>query len=83
MCQSKDEEKTPKLLVLRDFVPNGSIRDMLFANKFPMKGNDEKYPVGAKGVALEDDAGGLGLRVVAKQVLLGMRYAYALPLDRA
>jgi hypothetical protein len=74
MVQSKDEEKTPKLLVLRDYVPNGSIRDLLYANKAPMKGYDEKYPAGTKGAGLPDETTGVGLRLVAKQVLLGMQY---------
>ncbi len=77
--QSKHEEKTPKLLVLRDLVPNGSIRDLLFANKSPMKGYDEKFPAGSKGAALEDQTAGVGLRIVAKQVLLGMRYVLMFP----
>ena len=81
---SKNEEKVAKFLILRDFVPIGSIRDMLFANKAPMKGIDDKYPVGSKGVALEDETSGLGLRIVAKQVLLGMRYleSVGIPVDR-
>lgn len=37
-----------------------------------MKGYDEKYPAG-KAVGLEDETTGVGLRLVAKQVLLGMR----------
>lgn len=49
---------------------------MLFANKHPMKGYEEKYPADSKGAALEDQTAGVGLRVVAKQVLLGMRYVH-------
>lgn len=80
---TKEEEKTPKILVLRDFAALGSVRDTLWANKAPMKGYNEKYTVDRNGAALPDETTGVGLRLVAKQVLLGMQYleTVGLPVD--
>ena len=70
---SKDEEPVLKVLVLRDYVNLGSVRDLLVEEKSPMRGFADKYePWFAR--SLPEEGSGVTLGLVAKQVLKGMRY---------
>ena len=78
---SKLEPATGKVILLRDYVSLGSVRDRLHFRPglVPLMGFEEKYPAGKPGQALPQLVPGgntttepLHLLLVAKQVLSGM-----------